>query len=94
MGKRIDSIRKKIANINAAGIVEGVISKATGSMDAVARERAKICAGCDMNQPEPIDELAIRDDIAEISERYCEACGCALPYLLRQNRKKCKLGKW
>ncbi len=91
---KLDSIKKKLANINAAGIVEGVICKATGSMDGVAHDRAKICAGCDMNQPEPIDELAVNDDIEVISKRYCEACGCALPYLLRQNRKKCKLGKW
>ncbi len=93
MGK-LDSIKKKLANINASGIVEGVISKATGSMDGVALDRSKICAGCNMNQPEPIDELAVNDDIEVISKRYCEACGCALPYLLRQNRKKCKLGKW
>lgn len=92
--RKLSSIKKKLANINAAGIVEGVISKATGSMDGPARERAKICEGCDMNQIEPIDELRVKDNIASISERYCEACGCALPYLLRQNRKKCKLGKW
>lgn len=93
MGK-LESIKKKLANFDVAGYVEGRSNKNWGLMDDVARQRAKICSGCDMNQIEPIEELRIKDEIECINERYCEACGCSLPYLLRQNRKKCKLGKW
>lgn len=88
------SIKKKLGNLNLPGLVEGVVAKATGRNQELAEQRAKICQTCDQREDEPIAELAISDDIPAISGKMCGACGCALPYLLRQNRKKCKLGKW
>lgn len=77
------------------GYVEGKKNYANKRSENLAIQRAKICAECDMNIVEPIDELRIKDDtIPSISERCCDACGCSLPYLLRQNRKKCALNKW
>lgn len=89
------SISKKIKNIDVNGVIEGMANKISGSMDDVAKQRAEICAECDSMVDEPIEELAINDkNIPEISRKMCNECGCSLPYLLRQNRKKCKLKKW
>ncbi|MNY58712.1 hypothetical protein D3C86_1950810 [compost metagenome] len=50
---------------------------------------------CPKNILEPIEELRIEDkEIPEISNRCCGECGCALPYLTRQNEETCKLKKW
>lgn len=91
---KLKSIGKKIANFDALGYLDGRKSLKKGDKEALAINRAAICESCDMNQIEPIDELKVKDSIMSISERYCDACGCSLPLLLRQNRKKCKLGKW
>ena len=90
-----DSIKKKLKSLNAGGIFEGLTNKVTGRMEDVAIERSKICIQCPEMVNEPISELAISDgSIPEISGKMCNVCGCALPYLLRQNKKKCKLKKW
>lgn len=89
------SISKKIKNIDVNGVIEGMANKISGGMEDVAKDRAHICTLCPSMVDEPIEELAINDSkIPEISRKMCNECGCALPYLLRQNRKKCKLNKW
>lgn len=98
MGKgKIKSITKKLLNLDIGGYLEGKdnYENRQSAIEEIAIERAEVCAECDMNIVEPIDELKIHDDnIPSISERCCDACGCSLPYLLRQNKKSCKLNKW
>lgn len=96
MGK-ITSIAKKVYNINLDAYSEGKRNFDIPDADTeeLAKQRALICAGCDMNEVEPISELKVTDPrIPSISNRYCDACGCTLPYLLRQSIKTCKLKKW
>lgn len=93
--KKLESIIKKAKNINVKGVLKGRHNKKTGEFDELAKERAAICAVCPKNILEPIEELRIKDDeIPEISNRCCGECGCALPYLTRQNEETCKLKKW
>lgn len=67
----------------------------TENVERLAKDRAFVCGYCSKNVPEPIEELQVSDElIPEISNRMCDACGCSLPYLLRQNIKNCKLNRW
>lgn len=97
MGKA-KSIFKKIKSIGANGlepIAEGkyYLENRKGLREATAAARATVCGGCDQNVQEPIKFLKIEDPrIPELSGKMCDGCGCALPYLLRQNSKICK--KW
>lgn len=90
-----ESISKKLKSMNIGGVFDGFTNKVTGRMEEAARQRSAICMGCPEMVDEPIAELAIVDNkIPDISGKMCNVCGCALPYLLRQNKKKCKLKKW
>lgn len=56
-------------------------------------DRKNICINCDNYKDEPIDFFQVEDKrIKELDKKMCDECGCALPYLLRQNIKICK--KW
>ena len=58
-----------------------------------AYERYDECSNCVNFIDEPIDFLKIKDErITGLSEKMCNECGCALPYLLRQDIKICN--KW
>ena len=61
-------------------------------IDLKAIERSKECVMCVNYVDEPIDFLSIEDKrIESLSKKMCDDCGCALPYLLRQDIKICKL---
>lgn len=96
MKQIIKSIVKKASNLKLDAYEEGRFNfeNKTDKIEQLAQERAKICAECPFNNREPIKEFRVEDDIRSISGKYCEACGCTLSYLLRQNVKGCKLGKW
>lgn len=56
-----------------------------------ARKRLEDCKDCLID--EPIKSFRIEDKrIPELSNKMCEDCGCAAPYLFRQDIKKCE--KW
>lgn len=89
------SIKKKLQNLSLQGLAEGLKNKITGDMEETAKQRAEICRLCPHNVVEPIEELRVKDNkIPSITNKMCDLCGCALPYLLRQTKKACKAGKW
>lgn len=93
--KKLESLRKKAKNVDVKAVYEGVKNKLSGELEELAIERAEICRACDKNVEEPIDSLKIKDEkLPHISERCCDVCGCALPYLLRQLEESCSLKKW
>ena len=62
-------------------------------VEAKAKSRLKDCLVCDNFVGEPIKMLRIEDKrISVLSNKMCNDCGCALPYLLRQDQKICT--KW
>lgn len=95
--KKVRSIIKKVYNVDLAAYKAGKrnYQVINDKAEALATERAKICAECEKNEIEPIDELSIPDErIPGLSGRMCDMCGCSLPYLLRQSIEPCKLKKW
>lgn len=92
------SLFKKIKNVNKHGIAPITEGKKNYTMDipeveSLAVERLKTCVECDNYKEEPISFLKVKDDrLEKLSEKMCNDCGCALPYLLRQNLKICE--KW
>lgn len=61
-------------------------------VETLAEERALTCIGCDNYQIEPIEFLRVIDiKIPELSEMFCDECGCTLSYKLRQSKTKCIL---
>lgn len=83
-----------MANVKAFLIGKANYHLKNPKVEAKARERAEVCAQCEHNIKEPIKMYQIEDDIESISKRTCSVCSCLLPYLLRQNKKPCELGKW
>jgi len=62
-------------------------------IELIASERLKTCLECGNYTEEPISFLKVKDKrLEKLSEKMCNDCGCALPYLLRQSDKICK--KW
>lgn len=59
--------------------------------EAIAKQRAKVCAGCPEAIPK-VFEIIKDNDIAEIEGMACGRCGCPLSTLLRQSKKICE--KW
>lgn len=90
------SIFKKVKSVLKNGIEpieQGRENYLSGSMEEVAKNRALICQDCPAGNfvNEPIDFLKVEDTrIPELSNKMCNECGCASPYLLRQNIKICK----
>lgn len=93
------SLFKKIKSIGKYGLEpleEGMANYQldNSEIENKASERALECLSCHNFEEEPIDLFKIIDNkIPEISEMMCGDCGCALPYLLRQDIKICKLWK-
>ena len=95
--KKIQSIFKKGKTLIKTGMEPYEVGEYNfhhpkPEVEKVARERAKVCDGCEFNHIEPIDAWKIKDEIQTISERSCADCGCLLPYKVRQNLEVCK--KW
>lgn len=95
------SLFKKIKSISKNGftpIQEGKnnFENPKEDVERKAQARAKACDTCENKTHEPIDVFRIYDPrIKEISNKMCgedSGCGCALPYLLRQDKKICT--KW
>lgn len=62
-------------------------------IETLAKERVEICKKCTSFKKEPVIKLRVKDTrIPDLSEMYCESCGCELPYKTRQNIKTCE--KW
>lgn len=62
-------------------------------VEALAKERAKICIGCRYFKTEPIEMFRVVDErIPELTNKSCGLCGCIESYKLRQSIKVCK--KW
>lgn len=92
------SISKKAKSIlqnGIAPIIEGMDNYANPKpeIEALAKERLKTCRGCEFYADEPIPLFAIKDHtLAGANKKFCDNCGCALPYKLRQTQKPCE--KW
>lgn len=90
------SVFKKIKSIFNNGIEpieQGITNYNLNIKDIElkANQRAKSCLDCINFVDEPIDFLKIKDErITELDSKMCNDCGCALPYLLRQDIKICK----
>lgn len=93
---KLESLYKKARNIDLEAYEAGKKNYTEPKLciEQKARQRAQQCKQCEHNIIEPIERFKIKDSIKAISERSCSACGCLLPYLLRQNLKQCKLKKW
>lgn len=95
------SIKKKIKSVithGIKGIEEGIKNYKLNDpkIEALARERLSDILKNENNciVDEPIDFMKVNDErIPELSGKMCDDCGCALPYLLRQNIKKCECWK-
>lgn len=92
--EKIKSAIKKVKNLNLKGFKEGQKNLKSGEFEDIAKERAAICAKCEFNEVEPIQELAITDSIKSVNKRMCGVCGCSLPLLIRQFEKNCSADKW
>lgn len=92
--KKIKSILKKAANLDVLAASEGIAAKKSKKNETLAKDRALICSQCELLEDEPVHELAVKDTIQTISNKICGDCACALPFMVRQKRKKCPLGKW
>ncbi len=92
------SFLKKVKTIAKHGIkpiIQGEKNYRLNDIDIElkALERSETCVGCELFVEEPIDFLRIEDyRIDVLSEMMCDDCGCASPYLLRQDLKVCS--KW
>ncbi len=94
--KKIKSLFKKAINLDEEAYKEGLsnYTNQNAEFEIKAMQRAEICGKCDELKTEPVDFLRVKDNIAVISGKMCNACGCTSSYLLRQDIKGCKLGKW
>lgn len=92
LGKKV----KSVITHGVKGIEEGIKNYKLNDpkIEALARERLQDIKDCPNFVDEPIDFMKITDErIPELSGKMCDSCGCALPYLLRQNINKCKCWK-
>ena len=64
------------------------------AVEAKAKERAKICAGCPMAKKGTYTQLMKVYTLKDVEGMVCGVCGCPLSTLLRQDEKKCELNKW
>lgn len=92
------SIFKKIKSVKKQGLKPIMEGKENYSLnipeiEEKAIKRSLVCMKCEDNVKEPIYMFRVQDRrIDRLNERMCDECGCALPYLLRQDIKICK--KW
>lgn len=93
------SLFKKIKSISKGGIepiLQGQINYKSNIdfIEQKAITRSKQCVRCTEFVDEPIDMFKVNDErLPYLSDKMCDQCGCALPYLLRQDIKICKLWK-
>lgn len=96
-GSKINSLIKKGKSIISNGIdpaIEGFnnFNNPTMYIETLAEARTLTCIGCDHFQKEPIESFRVIDvRIPELSEMFCNDCGCTSSYKLRQSISKCKL---
>lgn len=92
------SFLKKVKTITKHGvkpIVQGEKNYRLNDIDIElkALERSEICNDCIEFVKEPIEPFKVKDErIKKLSKMMCSDCGCASPYLLRQDLKVCS--KW
>ena len=63
-------------------------------VEAKAKERANICAGCPMAKKGTYPQLMKDYTLKDVEGMVCGVCGCPLSTFLRQDEKKCELNKW
>ena len=94
----MQSFKKKIVSLVSHGIdpyIEGKhnFENPTDEVEALAKERKEICIKCPMFKKEPIPIFGVKDkNIPELSNMFCDDCGCTLSYKTRQSIEKCN--KW
>jgi hypothetical protein len=94
---KLKSGLKKINTLSKVGIdpfIEGKknFDNPIIEIETLAQARALTCLSCDKFQKEPIEFLRVVDiRIPELSEMFCDDCGCTSSYKLRQSISKCKL---
>ncbi len=92
----MQSFKKKIVSLVANGIEPLEVGmhnfrNPVLEIERLAENRMNECSICDFFQPEPISFLRVLDTrIVELSNMYCEECGCTSSYKLRQSITKCK----
>jgi len=98
-GSKLKSISKKTVSILKNGIdpaIEGFnnFNNPTPYIETLAESRTLTCLSCPEFQKEPIESFRVTDiRIPELSEMFCNQCGCTSSYKLRQSITKCKLWK-
>lgn len=94
---KLQSGFKKLVSIvenGTDGVDEGMTNFKTANVEVetLAEARTLTCLSCDNFQPEPIDFFKVVDiRIPELSEMFCNECGCTSSYKLRQSINKCPL---
>lgn len=94
----MQSFKKKILSLISNGIdplTEGIhnFCNPVLEIERLAENRMNECSLCEFFQTEPISFLRVEDKrIPELTNMYCEECGCTSSYKLRQSITKCK--KW
>ncbi len=97
LNSKIKSGLKKARSISENGIdpiVEGMRNFATldTAIETLAESRTLTCLSCPEFQKEPIESFRVIDvRIPELSEMFCNKCGCTSSYKLRQSINKCPL---
>ncbi len=96
-GSKLQSGFKKAVSIienGTDGIDEGMRNFKTVNIEVetLAEARTLTCLSCNDFQQEPIGFFKVIDiRIPEISEMFCNQCGCTSSYKLRQSIKVCEL---
>lgn len=94
----MQSFKKKIVSLVTNGIEPLEVGmnnfhNPVLEIERLAENRMNECSGCEFFQTEPIEIFRVIDKrINELSNMYCEECGCTSSYKLRQSITKCK--KW
>lgn len=94
----MQSFKKKIVSLVSNGIEPLEVGmhnfrNPVLEIERLAENRMNECLGCEFFQTEPIEMFRVIDKrITELSNMYCEECGCTSSYKLRQSITKCK--KW
>ena len=94
----MQSFKKKVLSLVTHGIEPlevGIRNFKHYDLDVelLAIDRMYQCVGCEMFKQEPISFLRVEDkNIPELSEMFCDECGCTLSYKTRQSIEKCD--KW
>ena len=89
------SVKRFIKGIKSVNkVMEGryYLENPDNEVEAIARDRAEVCFGCENFKDEPIEWLKIKDkNIPKLSGKYCGECLCVLSY---KTRTKEKCDRW